>query len=137
MADRGVTGVPRLLVTQAQIARVVAVFYAGVRGHSQLGPVFGAHVTDWPSHEEKIVRFWSNALLSHRGYDGNPMAVHRAAGNVKAEHFAVWLAMFDAALKQELPADLAGAWSALAHRIGRGLQYGLEPACGNSGVPKL
>ena len=137
MADRGVTGVPRLLVKQAQIARVVTVFYAGVREHPQLGPIFDAHVTDWPAHQEKIVRFWSNALLSHCGYDGNPMAVHRAAGNVKAVHFAVWLAMFDAALKQELPADLAGAWSALAHRIGRGLKYGLEPACGSGGVPRL
>ena len=137
MADRGVTGVPRLLVKQAQIARVVTVFYAGVREHPQLGPIFDAHVTDWPAHQEKIVRFWSNALLSHRGYDGNPMAVHRAAGNVNAVHFAVLLAMFDAALKQELPADLAGAWSALAHRIGRGLKYGLEPACSSGGVPRL
>ena len=137
MAYRGVTGVPRLLVKQAQIARVVTVFYAGVREHPQLGPIFDAHVTYWPAHQEKIVRFWSNALLSHRGYDGNPMAVHRAAGNVKAVHFAVWLAMFDAALKQELPADLAGAWSALAHRIGRGLKYGLEPACSSGGVPRL
>ena len=56
MADRGVTGVPRLLVKQAQIARVVTVFYAGVREHPQLGPIFDAHVTDWPAHQEKIVR---------------------------------------------------------------------------------
>ena len=116
---------PRFDITPDQIDRVVATFYAAVRQHPGLGPVFAAHVTDWPAHEEKIARFWRNAILHERSYDGNPMAVHRAAGNVRPPMFEVWLGLFDSVLRRELPAETAAQWSALAHRIGAGLRYGL------------
>lgn len=117
---------PRFDITPDQIDRVVAAFYAGVRRHGVLGPVFARHVTDWPAHEAKIARFWRNAILYERSYDGNPMAVHRAAGNVMAGMFTPWLALFDATLQAELPEATAAQWSALAHRIGRGLSLGLQ-----------
>jgi len=116
---------PRFDITPDQIDRVVATFYAAVRQHPGLGPVFAAHVQDWPAHEDKIARFWRNAILHERSYDGNPMAVHRAAGNVRPPMFEVWLGLFDSVLRRELPAETAGQWSALAHRIGAGLRYGL------------
>jgi hemoglobin len=115
----------RFPITPDQIDQVVAAFYARVRLHPKLGPVFAAHVTDWPGHEEKIARFWRNAILFERSYDGNPMAVHRAAGNVRPGMFDDWLGMFDAVLVETLPADTAAQWSALAHRIGRGLRMGV------------
>ncbi|MFD1882225.1 group III truncated hemoglobin [Paracoccus pacificus] len=117
---------PRFPVTPEQIDRVVAVFYAAVRRHEVLGPVFGNHVTDWPAHEEKIARFWKNAILYERNYGGNPMQVHLAAGDVRAAHFAPWLALFDETLRRTLPAETAAAWSTLAHRIGAGLRMGVE-----------
>ena len=117
---------PRINVTPEQIDRVVAVFYAAIRRHEVLGPIFGRHVTDWPEHEEKIARFWRNAILYERSYDGNPMRTHMQAGDVKAEHFAPWLMLFDETLRRTLPADLAAQWSALAHRIGAGLRMGVE-----------
>jgi hemoglobin len=125
---------PRFDVNEDQIARVVATFYARVRNHPGLGPVFAAHVTDWPAHEAKISRFWRNAILHERGYDGNPMAIHRAAGNVRPGMFSVWLGLFESALKLELPPETAAQWSALAHRIGRGLMFGLQ---GPAGAPPL
>jgi hemoglobin len=128
---------PRIPVTQAQIDRVVAKFYVRVRAHPALGPVFAAHVADWPTHEEKIGRFWRNALLWQRCYDGNPMQVHAAAGDVRALHFPVWLSLFDAVLESELPRPLALAWSTLAHRIGRGLSYGLPQEGENAHIPYL
>lgn len=128
---------PRIAVTEAQIDRVVTQFYVCVRAHSELGPVFAAHVTDWPRHERKIGRFWRNALLLQRCYDGNPMQVHKAAGDVKARHFPVWLSLFDAVLDRELPQQLAQAWSALAHRIGRGLSFGLPREGTDASVPRL
>lgn len=121
---------PRFDITPDQIARVVATFYASVREHPGLGPVFAAHVTDWPAHEEKIARFWRNAILNERDYDGNPLAAHRDAGNVRLPMFAVWLGLFDSVLRQELPPDTAEAWSTLAHRIGRSLMFGLQFAEG-------
>jgi hemoglobin len=126
---------PRFPVTEAQIAAVVAEFYACVRAHPGLGPVFAAHVADWPSHEEKITRFWRNAILHDRVYDGNPLEKHRNAGNVRTAMFEVWLGLFDSVLRRELPPDTAAAWSALAHRIGRGLVFGMQGAEG--GPPSL
>jgi len=128
---------PRIPVTADQIRIVVAQFYARARVDPVLGPVFAAHVMDWEQHEAKIVRFWRNALLLERCYDGNPMQVHAAAGDVRTDHFAVWLSLFDKVLKQELPPALAQAWSVLAHRIGRGLSYGLPLSCGATAVPDL
>jgi len=128
---------PRIRVSEAQIDRVVSRFYGNVRNDVVLGPVFAAHVTDWPTHEEKIGRFWRNALLLQRSYDGNPMQVHLAAGNVTSSQFPVWLSLFDNVLARELPQPLAQAWSALAHRIGRGLSYGLPQHDGRCPVPFL
>lgn len=125
----------RFPITPAQIDIVVTEFYAVVRSHPGLGPVFASHVTDWPTHEAKIGRFWRHAILLERGYNGNPMAVHRAAGDVKGPMFDVWLGLFDAVLTRHLPADTAAAWSALAHRIGRGMRMGLADE--GNGPPKL
>lgn len=119
---------PRFEITPAEIDTVVADFYAAVRHHPGLGPVFAAHVTDWPGHEAKIARFWRNAILFERSYDGNPFAVHRQAGNLRPEMFEVWLGLFDSVLKRNLPPRTAQSWSELAHRIGRGLRMGVEEA---------
>lgn len=54
---------PRFPITPQEIEAVVADFYAQVRLHPVLGPVFARHVTDWPAHEAKIARFWRNAIL--------------------------------------------------------------------------
>ena len=128
---------PRFDITPAQIDAVVTEFYACVRLHPGLGPVFAAHVADWPAHEEKISRFWRNAILFERAYDGNPMAVHMAAGDVRAPMFDVWLGLFDSVLRRTLPEATAAAWSALAHRIGRGMRMGVQDRDQPAGVPKL
>lgn len=119
---------PRIDLTRTDISRVVAVFYARVRGDAVLGPVFAAHVRDWTAHEEKITRFWASAILFERSYDGNPMQVHLQAGNVKAAHFTHWLELFDAVLHAELPEPQRTQWSLLVHRIARGLSYGVQEA---------
>lgn len=116
----------RFDITPEQIDRVVAVFYGAIRRHEVLGPVFGNHVADWPAHEEKIARFWKKAILYQPVYDGNPMRVHMQAGDVRADHFPLWLALFDETLRRTLPPEPAAGWSALAHRIGRGLRMGVE-----------
>lgn len=129
---------PRFDVSRTQIAAVVAEFYDLVRHHPGLGPVFTAHVNDWPAHEEKIVRFWANAILFERHYDGNPQQVHVQAGDVRAGQFDIWLALFDGVLHRQLEPETAAAWSALAHRIGRSLRMGVaDRDIGPDGIPKL
>lgn len=127
---------PRFPITPEQIDAVVADFYAFVREHPGLGPVFAAHVTDWPTHEAKISRFWRNAILFERSYDGNPMKVHKDAGNVRPGMFSPWLGLFDMVLRRNLPPETAEAWSALAHKIGDGMRYGLVETW-RDGPPKL
>ncbi|SIT00669.1 group III truncated hemoglobin [Paracoccus saliphilus] len=128
---------PRLDLTEDQIDRVIQVFYAAIRRHEVLGPVFARHVSDWSTHEAKIGRFWKKAILYHPGYDGSPMLAHMAAGDVRAEHFPLWLALFDETLHRILPPEPAAAWSALAHRIGRGLRMGVEDLHGRTDGPPV
>lgn len=129
---------PRFAITPEQIDAVVADFYAFVREHPGLGPVFARHVTDWPGHEARIAGFWRNAILFEKGYDGNPMQAHIEAGNVRPGMFSVWLDLFDMVLRRNLSPDQAAAWSALAHRIGRSLRAGVvDTATGPDGVPRL
>jgi hemoglobin len=125
---------PRFDVDTDEIIRVVRSFYSAVRDDPVLGPVFGGHVADWPSHEDKIVLFWRNAILGERCYSGNPMQVHLKAKSVDPDHFAGWLTLFDEVLQRELPQTSAQAWSALAHRIGQGLRSGLLAQRGGFGA---
>jgi len=129
---------PRFDITPEDITRVVTAFYEAIRRHPGLEPVFAAHVTDWPAHEAKIAAFWRNAILLERGYDGNPMQVHKDAGNVRPGMFEPWLGLFDSVLRRELRPDQADAWSALAHKIGQGLRFGVtERLRGEGGAPIL
>ena len=129
---------PKFDVTRDEITRVVAAFYDMVRQHPGLGPVFAVHVHDWPEHEAKIVDFWANAILYEKSYDGNPVQIHRAAGNVRPGMFDAWLALFDMTLKRELTETQAAAWSQLAHRIGRSLRAGVvDQIKGPGGIPML
>lgn len=128
---------PRFDISEDQIARVVAAFYAAIRAHPGLGPVFAAHVTDWPAHEAKIADFWSGSILHTNRYGGNPFARHRDAGNVRPGMFETWLALFDQILAQELPPEPARAWSALAHKIGRSLRAGVSDVTRPGAVPNL
>ena len=121
---------PRIAVTRDQIERVVARFYADIRAHKRLGPVFlnilSSDAEIWRVHEAKIAAFWANAILHERSYDGNPMLVHSGISAIEPDMFTDWLALFDQTLAKELPTNLALQWSALAHRIGRGLRMGIE-----------
>lgn len=129
---------PRFAISEPEIARVVARFYDHVRRHPGLGPVFAVHVSDWPAHEDRVTRFWCNIILHAGGYDGNPVAVHRDAGNVRPGMFETWLALFDMVLHDELTPAQAAAWSALAARIGAPMRAAVtDRARDTAGAPLL
>lgn len=129
---------PRFPITEAEIDAVVTTFYRRIRAHRMLGPVFAAHVEDWPAHEAKVADFWKGSILHLPGYDGSPMRAHREAGNVHPGMFSVWLALFDEVLAAELPPATATAWSGLAHKIGTSLRAGVvDRETLPGGVPKL
>lgn len=130
---------PRFEISEDEIARVVARFYAHVRDHPGLAPVFAAHVDDWPAHEALVTEFWKTSILHTQGYGGNVMRTHKEAGNVRPGMFDAWLGLFDMVLHQELEPIKAQAWSALAHKIGRTLRAGVVERMqqGPGGVPIL
>jgi len=129
---------PRFDITRPEIEQVVGAFYAAVRAHPGLAPIFAAHVTDWPAHEAKVADFWANTILHERSYDGSPIAAHVKARNVQPGMFSTWLALFDVTLARELHPDQAAAWSALAHRIGRSMRAAVvDRATHPGGVPRL
>jgi hemoglobin len=129
---------PRIDLTRQEITDVVAAFYARVRVDAVLGPVFAVHVDNWDEHEQKITAFWASAILHERSYSGNPMIAHMQAGNVRTGHFERWLGLFDEVLQTCVPTPQRHQWSALVHRIGRGLSLGLADAERSRGaVPRF
>lgn len=126
----------RINITSAQIDQVMDSFYARIRQHPTLGPVFidriGNDDAVWVEHIAKIGRFWRSTLLHSGGYDGNPMLAHAQVSAIQTEHFTAWLALFDDVLEEMLPAETAAAWSAIAHRIGAALSGQLERMRGAS-----
>src|SRR6056297_60727 len=129
---------PRFEITRPEIERVVAAFYAAVRNHPGLAPVFAVHVEDWPAHEARVADFWANTILHERGYTGNVLRSHVRSGNVQPGMFSTWLGLFDSVLRTELTNDQAAAWSDMAHRIGNTLRAGVvERETLAGGVPKL
>lgn len=126
---------PRIDVDREKIAKVVSIFYERVRADHALGPIFAERVDNWLEHEDKITRFWANALLFERSYSGNPMRAHMDAGNVRPAHFESWLTLFDEVLKTQISSPQREQWSALVHRIGRGLSFGLSEFQKESGEP--
>ncbi|MCV2894165.1 group III truncated hemoglobin [Lentibacter sp. XHP0401] len=117
---------PRFQITSDDIDTVMRRFYARIRAHEVLGPIFAAHVSEWPEHEAKIGRFWKKAILHEDGYSGNPMMTHMGVAQMRAHHFDIWLGLFDEVLTETLAPTPATSFSALAHRIGRGLRLGIE-----------
>lgn len=113
-------------ITVEQIDLVVQKFYAKIRVHPVLGPIFNGvlstNTTIWEIHEDKISRFWRNILLRENVYSGNPAATHTEIPDIKPEHFAIWLDLFDTVLVAELPEETATLFSAKARQIGKGLQ---------------
>ncbi|MEO1107195.1 MAG: group III truncated hemoglobin [Pseudomonadota bacterium] len=119
---------PRFPINADLIDAQVRAFYARVRTHPVLGPVFAQHVNDWPAHEEKIASFWRNAIMYERCYDGNPQRVHSERSEVKPEMFTHWLDLFEEVATQTLPSETATPWVALARRIGVGMKAGVQSA---------
>src|SRR5579884_3523560 len=103
------------------LVRLLNHFYADVRQHELIGPVFENQVEDWPSHIEKIADFWSQVSGGPAGYGGGMPARHIPLG-LKEEHFQAWLGLWDTNCHIWLAPDCAGEMSALAQQIAKRLR---------------
>ena len=82
------------LCGEDEVARLVHAFYARVRADALLGPVFAAHVADWPAHLAQLVDFWSAMLRGTRRFHGAPVQRHNALPELGVMAFERWLALF-------------------------------------------
>lgn len=122
----------------AAVREVVTAFYARARADALLGPVFAAHVADWPAHLERVTDFWVTLLGGEPGraaWRGNLNSAHAGLG-VRGAHLGRWLALWDETAREVLPADAAALLSARAavmgERLGRapGAKAGTSQAGG-------
>jgi hemoglobin len=92
-------------------------FYADVRQHAVIGPIFAAKIADWPAHREKIADFWSNVTGGPVRYNG-PMPAKHAGLGLAAEHFEAWLELWRRHCRIHLAPQEAGEMIAAAETIG-------------------
>jgi len=96
-------------------------FYADVRQHQIIGPIFNARIQNWPEHVAKIAEFWARATGGPSKYAGQMPLKHLSLG-LAPEHFSAWLALWDWNCKRHLAPAEALEMSELAHGIGRRLR---------------
>jgi hemoglobin len=102
------------------IARLLKHFYADVRQHRVIGPIFLAKIDNWPEHLLKIGEFWARITGGPSRYAGQMPVKHLELG-IGPEHFAAWLGLWEANCRAYLAPVEAEELIELAHDIGRRL----------------
>jgi len=101
---------------QEGIRKLIKPFYADLRQHSIIGPIFNAHIQDWPAHLEKIADFWALQTGGVSRYRGGFGAAHVALG-IDAEHFSPWLELWTFNSARQLAPREADEMNALARQL--------------------
>jgi len=114
-------------LSESQIIELVDAFYAKVRRHEVLGPVFARAITDeaWPVHLAKMYDFWSSVMLTSGRYKGNPLATHAKVDGLEPSMFAPWLALFQETAAERCPPEIAAIFRLKSERIAESLKLGL------------
>lgn len=112
------------------LQRLLRHFYADVRQHAVLGPIFNRQIADWPEHLEKIGSFWARLTGGPSGYAGQMPAKHLRLG-IESRHFQAWLQLWDFNCGAHLPKAEAQEMICLAHEIGRRLESIVGQASAN------
>jgi hemoglobin len=96
-------------------------FYADVRQHNEIGPIFSENIDDWPSHMEKIADFWSGLTGGPALYGGGFGARHIPL-KLEERHFQAWLGLWHRHCHAHLPAAEAADMIAIAEALGQRLR---------------
>ncbi len=114
------------MIGEAELGRLIPLFYERVRGDPELGPVFEGAVKDWPEHLELLQSFWSSVTRTTGRYKGNPMAAHlRHAGAITPAMFDRWLQLWRETARETLAPEAAELIVGKAERIAESLKLGL------------
>jgi hemoglobin len=111
--------------TETQIEDLVAAFYARIRKHPSLAPIFAQVIgPEWGPHLKVMCDFWSSVMLTTGKYKGRPIPAHVKIAEIAPHHFAEWLALFEATARDLFAAPLAEAFVDKAKRIAESLKLG-------------
>jgi hemoglobin len=113
------------------LAQLLRHFYADVRQHAVLGPIFNAQIQDWPAHLAHIEEFWARQTGGPSKYSGGFAAAHLPLGILPSD-FQHWLGLWEFNCRRHLASTEADEMIELAHRIGGQLQKILG---GRTGLP--
>lgn len=115
------------VIAEEDIARLVPAFYARVREHAVLGPIFNDAISDWPHHLGRLEAFWSSVVLSSGRYKGQPMVAHiRHETAMTPENFAQWLELWRETTSDLLSPPAAAVFQQKAELIAESLQLGID-----------
>jgi hemoglobin len=96
-------------------------FYADVRQHREISPIFNAQIHDWPEHLEKIGDFWSGVMGGPQRYAG-PMPQRHFPLGLEERHFEAWLDLWGRNCRIRVPAAEAAEMIQFAEMIGMRLR---------------
>lgn len=113
-------------ITEENITTMVYTFYARIRRHETLGPVFNDRLEGrWKMHQENMIDFWSNVLLRTGRYFGNPLVKHRKVSAIQRGHFDEWLELFRDTLEDIYTPEVVEQIHLASRRMAGGLTHGL------------
>jgi hemoglobin len=116
-------------IDEAMIERLVRAFYARIRSHPVLGPVFNARIDDWEFHMQRLCAFWSSVTLMSGRYSGSPMQKHLDLP-IDGRHFDQWVALFVQTAHDVCPPAAADFFIERARRIAQSLEMGIAAGQG-------
>ena len=110
------------------VSNLVHNFYAKIRKHETLGPIFNGNIPDdhWPAHLEKLTDFWESNLFGIAKFRGNPPAAHqrmdqKEGHSISQAHFGFWLQLWFETIDELYEGELAERAKHLARRMSTGL----------------
>jgi hemoglobin len=116
-------------IGREKLAVLLHHFYADIRQHRLVGPIFNEQIQDWPAHLETIASFWARMTGGPSAYSGHMPAKHLSLG-LASNHFQVWLQLWEFNCRSHLAHREAQEMIELAHTIGRRLRsiLGVSPS---------
>lgn len=117
------------LIEEADIERLVRIFYGQAREDEILGPVFAAHVEDWEHHLRRIRDFWSSVVLRSGRYRGRPVPAHVPLP-IDATHFDRWLELFEETAREVCTPQAADVFIERARMIAGSLEMAMATHAG-------
>lgn len=111
-------------ISADDISRLVDDFYADIRSHPNLGPIFNQRLDGkWPEHLAKLKAFWRSVLLTSGEYVGRPVPAHNKIAELESAHFGEWLHLFDQHIERIFAPIAQDIIKEKARRIARSLWF--------------